>query len=132
MSVATGLHIHRGEAGVNGPIVVPLDPTQLNGDERVCTTAAPELVREIKNNPAGFYLNVHTATYPNGAVRGQLVTELLEVSLSPSQEVPPNTSTNVGRLLVIAPAGDTSGICVNLFTTIPVATGLHIHRGAGA
>jgi hypothetical protein len=64
-------HIHRGAAGTNGPIVV--DFTQLlsqGGDG--CVSASRDLVKEIRQNPEGFYFNVHTGDFLGGAVRGQL------------------------------------------------------------
>jgi len=63
-------HIHRGAAGVNGPVVVPL--TAPNPTTSECVMATPVLAAEIADNPAGFYVNVHTADYPGGAIRGQL------------------------------------------------------------
>jgi CHRD domain-containing protein len=37
------------------------------------TTTTGELAKQIIDNPAGYYFNVHTALNPGGAVRGQLV-----------------------------------------------------------
>ena len=69
---ATAAHIHKGAAGQSGPIVVPLGaPT--NGSAQGCTNNVnPDTIRAIEQNPAGYYVNVHTAAYPNGAIRGQL------------------------------------------------------------
>jgi hypothetical protein len=69
---AIASHIHRGAAGVNGPVVVPFEPPPTNGFSAGCTMVAPTLAAEIAGNPAGFYVNVHNAEFPGGAVRGQL------------------------------------------------------------
>ena len=37
-----------------------------------CATADPALAAEIVANPSGFYVNVHTTPFPDGAIRGQL------------------------------------------------------------
>jgi hypothetical protein len=63
-------HIHRGAAGTNGPIVVDFTPLLPGGDG--CVQADRALVKEIRENPSGFYFNVHTGEFPGGAVRGQL------------------------------------------------------------
>lgn len=74
---AAAAHIHRGAAGVNGPVVVPFTAPDANGVARGTVTADAALIREIAANPAGFYVNVHNADYPDGAVRGQLVVQAL-------------------------------------------------------
>jgi CHRD domain len=67
-------HIHRGSKFVNGPVVVTLvapssgDPGASSG----CVGVTDELAAEIQANPRGFYANVHTMAFPDGAVRGQL------------------------------------------------------------
>lgn len=72
ISPATAAHIHRGAAGVNGPPVITLD-TPDDNDSDDCDEVNQTLIDEIRANPAGFYVNVHTADYPDGAIRGQLV-----------------------------------------------------------
>ena len=63
-------HIHQGAAGTNGPIVVDfMEPVNgLNG----CVHADAALIKAIRQNPAGYYVNVHTTMFPAGEVRGQL------------------------------------------------------------
>jgi hypothetical protein len=68
---ATAAHIHKAPAGVNGPVVVPLSPPT-TGSSSGCTTADPALIQDIIDNPDQYYVNVHNAEFPGGAVRGQL------------------------------------------------------------
>jgi hypothetical protein len=68
---ATAAHIHRGVAGVAGPVVVPLSPPT-SGSSSGCVSAAPDLIKDIRKNPSLYYVNVHNADFPAGAVRGQL------------------------------------------------------------
>ena len=65
----TAAHIHTGAAGVNGNVLIGLNVNTLtNGTVPV----SQEIATAINANPAGFYVNVHNAEFPNGAVRGQL------------------------------------------------------------
>ncbi len=84
---ATAAHIHRGAAGSNGPVVVNLArPTDGNAADcltegETLMTGAPAFpgnqvtVAQILANPGDFYVNVHNADYPGGAIRGQLAAE---------------------------------------------------------
>jgi hypothetical protein len=65
-------HIHRGTADVAGPVVVDLAPTFVDGTATGCVTVERGLAREILRDPDGFYVNVHNASFPAGALRGQL------------------------------------------------------------
>jgi hypothetical protein len=68
----TAAHIHRGAAGVNGPVVVPFTAPGADGNSSGCTPADPALIADILANPAGYYVNVHTKEHPAGAIRSQL------------------------------------------------------------
>ena len=85
-------HIHVGPAGVNGPVVVgfhgppvgpefgptdgplegcgiPVDPvTSVPLDE----DASRALIKDIRQNPQEYYVNLHTVAFPGGEIRGQL------------------------------------------------------------
>lgn len=65
----TAAHIHRGGPAVSGPVVVPLGE-EYSGNG--CTTATSAAAAAILAHPADYYVNVHSAKYPDGAVRGQL------------------------------------------------------------
>jgi hypothetical protein len=63
-------HIHKGGKGVSGPVFIPLGAKfKLKG----CTTASKSAITAVESKPGAYYVNVHNAKYPNGAVRGQLV-----------------------------------------------------------
>lgn len=63
-------HIHVGTADVSGPVVVNFNVAEngLSG----CVSADAELIKAIRQDPSGYYVNVHNAEFPPGAIRGQL------------------------------------------------------------
>lgn len=66
----TVAHIHKGKADENGPPVMTL---QLTGErEPTCETIEANVARAIGNRPDQYYVNLHTAEFPGGAIRGQL------------------------------------------------------------
>lgn len=154
----TMMHIHRGAAGVNGPVVVNSGlPGQventLAGELRTSqslerSAATTDLIKEILANPAGFYLNLHTQRAPGGEIRGQLMPAqevVLMGLMSPANEVPAITNLNAsafGAVTVRAarlPNGAIASAEVIFDATyagFPEGTnftGFHIHLGqAGA
>jgi hypothetical protein len=71
IGTALASHIHKGGKGTSGPVVVPLSlatPVKHSG----CVSAKKSLILAIQAHPGRYYVNVHTAKYPAGAVRGQL------------------------------------------------------------
>jgi hypothetical protein len=72
----TAFHIHRGKAGVNGPVVIDLlSEGTIRGNTSFGSVLVKSgLLRDIKKNPRNWYANMHTAQFPDGAVRGQLHT----------------------------------------------------------
>lgn len=63
-------HIHVGAAGVNGGVVVNFDWANTGGSG--CVAAEAELIKQIRQNPSDYYVNVHSPEFPAGAIRGQL------------------------------------------------------------
>jgi hypothetical protein len=70
---ATAAHIHEATAGSNGPVVVNLSPPS-NGSSAGCVdTGDADLAADITlGESSNYYVNVHNAEYPGGAVRAQL------------------------------------------------------------
>ena len=67
----TAAHLHEGALGVAGPVRVTFDaPT--NGRSQACVGVERRLAAAVIADPANFYVNVHNADYPDGAIRGQL------------------------------------------------------------
>ena len=73
----TGFHIHQAPVGVNGPIIVdftgvaPLVPAG-TGFTFTATGLTLPSVNEAAFLGGGTYVNIHTAAFPGGAIRGQL------------------------------------------------------------
>ncbi|GLY49491.1 CHRD domain-containing protein [Lentzea sp. NBRC 102530] len=68
-------HIHQGAAGQNGAVKVNLFTTPMPETLSAAagqTVVDAKLAEDIRKNPAGFYVNLHSTEKPGGAVRGQL------------------------------------------------------------
>ena len=68
---ATGAHLHEAPTGEAGPIVVPLQPPS-DGTSSGCVNIGRALAHDIVRDPSDYYVNVHNAAFPKGALRGQL------------------------------------------------------------
>jgi hypothetical protein len=65
-------HIHVGPVGVAGPVVIPFTDAAGVFTASGCRTVDQALLKAIKANPAGYYVNLHNAAFPAGVIRGQL------------------------------------------------------------
>lgn len=65
-------HIHPGAAGVNGNPLVDFNPTFSNGIATGTVPISASVLNDILSNAPAFYVNVHNAAFPGGAIRGQL------------------------------------------------------------
>ncbi len=81
IGTAVAAHIHEGAEGTNGPVVANL-AAPADGNAADCLTegetgkfVGDQTVAEILANPGDYYVNVHNAEYPGGAIRGQLTAE---------------------------------------------------------
>ena len=68
---ATAAHIHVAPVTSPGPVVIPLSPPT-SGTSNGCAEVSRELIKAIMHNPENYYVNVHNAEYPGGAIRAQL------------------------------------------------------------
>lgn len=71
IDASTMAHIHKGASGIAGPVVVPLT-APANGRAKDCAPVTADVMAAILAAPSDYYVNVHTATFPKGAIRGQL------------------------------------------------------------
>ena len=144
ISAPTAAHIHTGRAGIAGPVAVLFFepgrnaaslPDTLNAVAG-CVEVNRDLARAIAASPRDWYVNVHTADFPNGAIRGQLrrggdldldLLHQLTARLSGANEVPPADPD--GRGLAFVRTGR-QRVCFAVgWTGITPPIFAHIHSG---
>jgi hypothetical protein len=66
-------HIHKGASNKAGPVLITLEhPSSSPGASSACVDVKAKDAAAILKNPSKYYVNVHTADFPGGAIRGQL------------------------------------------------------------
>ena len=152
----TGLHIHTGVAGINGPVTINsmlsgAVPSAASGAgtlryvNRITapSTATIAALAGLETSLAGFYVNLHTKVNPSGAIRGQAVAvdgSQFDVSLLPANEVPPVEGLNATGTanFILRPLRGADGVPLAALATFDVYhrfpeattfTGLHVHTG---
>ncbi len=72
----TALHLHVAARGSEGPHWIDFFNDQrfpgADGESSGCIPVAGEKIRVVIDNPADYYLNIHSTAFTKGAVRGQL------------------------------------------------------------
>jgi hypothetical protein len=130
---AVAAHVHRAPAGASGNVVVPLKTPNSAGRSSGCAATSRTLVGAILGNPAGFYVNGHTAQFPNGAVRGQLTgTSTADFGTILRLDLKGTSEPNAKGTAVLRIRKADSLVCYRLHAesvTLPTVAA-HIHRGA--
>ena len=131
----TNGHIHKGAVGETGGPVVPFTTpfTSPINFQSVALTQAQ--VDDLMNNL--YYVNIHTQTFPDGEIRGQLIKQgsvnttptTFNATINGASEVPANASTATGTG-VFSYNPVTKILTGTVTYTGVTATNAHIHKGA--
>ncbi len=140
---ATASHLHEAAAGANGGVVTNL------GGEAAYTRSGSSLRATFRNLThggdqlrliqGGAYFNIHSAQFPGGEIRGQLMPQpvRLYANLDVAQEQAAFPAVNLsglqnfgGVLLVYEPADNRISLRASLFNFRNTFTNSHIHEGA--
>src|SRR5207245_7062598 len=107
----TGLHIHNALPGTSGGVVIN---TGISGSNSVSATGTGHITRVVNyastdttglsyvtgllEMPENYYVNIHSTVQPGGLMRAPLLRTswTFRPQMSPSQEVPPNTTAAEG------------------------------------
>ena len=94
----TAAHIHSGAKGASGPVVIDFN-LPANGMKN-CVTSEAAKVAAVTADPGNHYVNIHTASYQAGAMRGQMVEAAASTTAQPeSTSALPRTGTALTVLL---------------------------------
>lgn len=133
---ATLAHIHDAFAGSAGPVIVNFvqsgtDPNRWDAEAGAILTAD-----QINELLAGkLYVNVHSAAYPQGEIRGQLKPENISVvftAMSGTEVVPAVTTAATGIAVTTVDATALMGTVHATATGVDDATEAHVHKAAAA
>ncbi|MEY2917112.1 MAG: hypothetical protein RIS73_826 [Bacteroidota bacterium] len=70
IATATNGHIHKAAAGASGGVIFPFSSFT---SPIAYTSVALDATQEADLNANLYYVNIHTAAFPGGEVRGQLI-----------------------------------------------------------
>ncbi|MHA6248130.1 CHRD domain-containing protein [Pontibacter sp. CAU 1760] len=126
----TAMHFHKGEVGVAGGVEVEVPGPYTSGMKGTLKLTEAQEAELLAGN---IYLNLHSANFAAGELRGQAVTEdkvvLSNIKLSGRQEVPANASNATGTFNGIYDKKTKKAdytITLNGLT----ASAMHLHKAA--
>lgn len=127
----TAMHFHKGEVGASGPVELEVVGPFSSGMKGTLTLTNAQEADLLAN---GWYLNVHSAAFPAGEIRGQVVTEnfvvFSNIALSGQEENPSNNSTASGFFNGLYDK-TTKTMKYKLSVTGATSTAMHLHTSAG-
>lgn len=100
----TGAHLHEGAVGANGGVIIDFT-SNIDGNRITGSISGGAVTNSLINSllTGETYINIHTASNPNGEIRGQvfrLAREGYTTILNGSQEVPPVSTSAYGAGVV--------------------------------
>lgn len=129
----TGVHIHEGAPGENGPVIINLGPIR---DGNTLKGTIKDLGDEVLNKmlSGNYYINVHTDQHPAGEIRGQigLETDYRYTALMNGFNEVPSVGTDAQGLGIFQLNHAQTSVNFKVVfegLTSPV-TGAHIHNAA--
>lgn len=135
--VLTNAHIHAGDPGTSGDVLINLNPSFVGaGATGIVKNLRQGQVDSLLNTPV--YINVHSAQANAGLVRGQLdknIALAMDIALSGNNEDPVVNTTATGQAIIRLTDDKVlySKVTVNNLESNDTVTVSHIHRGgAGA
>jgi hypothetical protein len=129
---AAAAHIHRGAAGTEGPVIIPLRTPNAAGKSSGCAKASKALVKAMLRRPSAYYVNVHTAEFPSGAIRAQLAGSRPVLGTILHLQLKGTSEPNATGSAVLRIRKDVGMVCYRLHAanvTLPTIAA-HIHKGA--
>jgi hypothetical protein len=130
----TNAHIHIGDAGTSGGIVIPFSPTFTGaGTSGTVTGLRSGQIDTLLGKPV--YVNVHSSQAPAGLARGQLDKKIVfaqDVTMLGTNEVPSITTTATGKAILRLTDDKVlySVVTVTNLESNDTLTVAHIHPGA--
>lgn len=123
-TTGTGMHVHTGAVGVNGPVSIALPGTASPVNGMVPITK-DQLTALMSGNT---YLNIHSEAFPNGAIRGQnMPNNSYLVIMTGAQESANGDEAAVGLSSVIQVVDTVYYAVVH---NVAGVTAGHFHQGA--
>ena len=123
----TAAHIHRNFAGLNGPVIVALNGIGSSFCGVTDRLSATDLTALLAN---GVYCNVHTAAFPGGELRAQLIKDVGDhfvATLDGAQPVPATGSPGLGGASMVLDASGTLTLTGAFGGLIGATTVAHVH-----
>lgn len=124
-------HIHQAAAGQNGAVIIGLEQDADNSNKYNVPEGSQLTDEQLASLlTGGTYVNVHTAAYPSGELRGQISPSGFKLSVNQLAGVyeVPAVDTNASGTSYISYNSGSTELSINVVTSGVTATAAHMHQ----